>query len=248
MASPQPFPFVSSPPALSVEQMVEVDRIMVDELRIDLVQMMENAGRALARVARDRFLAGDARGKSVAILAGSGGNGGGALVCARNLLNWGAGVHLALVKPVAGYGGVPGHQAKILGHMGQRLDEAHDDMPPKAVNLVVDGLIGYSLAGAPHGRLATLIRWANGAGAPVLSLDVPSGVDATTGEVHDPAVRATATVTLALPKQGLAKRTARGHVGELYLADIGVPPSVYQKLGLAIESPFERADVVRIGR
>ncbi len=246
MAHTQPFPSVPSPPTLSVDQMIEVDRIMVEELRIDLVQMMENAGRALARVARDRFLAGDARGKSVAILAGSGGNGGGALVCARNLLNWGAEVHLALVKPVGAYGGVPGHQAKILDRMGHRLDEAHNDMPPKAVDLVVDGLIGYSLAGAPHGRLATLIRWANEAGAPVLALDVPSGVDATTGEAHDPAVRATATVTLALPKHGLTKREARGHVGELYLADIGVPPSVYQQLGLAIESPFERADVVRV--
>ncbi len=246
MAHTQPFPSVPSPPTLSVDQMIEVDRIMVEELRIDLVQMMENAGRALARVARDRFLAGDARGKSVAILAGSGGNGGGALVCARNLLNWGAEVHLALVKPVGAYGGVPGHQAKILDRMGHRLDEAHNDMPPKAVDLVVDGLIGYSLAGAPHGRLATLIRWANEAGAPVLALDVPSGVDATTGEAHDPAVHATATVTLALPKHGLTKRKARGHVGELYLADIGVPPSVYQQLGLAIESPFEGADVVRV--
>ncbi len=248
MPSPQPFPFVASLPTLSAAQMLEVDRIVVDELGIDMVQMMEAAGRALARVARDRFLAGDSRGKSVSVLAGSGGNGGGALVCARNLLNWGAEVHCALVRPVGHYGGVPAHQAKILGHMGHRLDEAHSDMPSKEVDLVVDGLIGYSLAGAPHGRLATLIRWANQAGAPVLSLDVPSGVDPTTGQVHDPAVRATATVTLALPKQGLAKRAARGNVGELYLADIGVPPSVYQQLGLAIESPFGRADVVRVGR
>jgi NAD(P)H-hydrate epimerase len=248
MPSPQPFPVVPSPPTLSVAQMIEVDRIMIDELGIDLVQMMELAGRALARVARDRFLAGDATGKSVAILAGAGGNGGGALVGARDLLNWGAEVHCALVRPVGHYGGVPSHQAKILNHMGHQLDEAHRDMPPKEVDLVVDGLIGYSLAGAPHGRLATLIRWANEAGVPVLSLDVPSGVDATTGQVHDPAVRATATVTLALPKQGLTNRAARGYVGELYLADIGVPPSVYPKLGLAIESPFGESDVVRVGR
>ena len=248
MASPKSFPSVPSPPALTVDQMMEVDRLMVDDLRIDLVQMMENAGRALARVARDRFLAGDARGKSVAILAGSGGNGGGALVCARNLLNWGAEVHVALAKPVGAYGGVPSHQAKILDHMGCRLEEADSDMPPKGVDLVVDGLIGYSLEGAPHERLATLIRWANEEDAPVLSLDVPSGIDATTGEVHDPAVRATATVTLALPKQGLTSRAAKGHVGDLYLADIGVPPSVYERLGLAVESPFERADIVRVGR
>jgi len=228
--------------------MFEVDRIMVDELGIDLVQMMELAGRALARVARVRFLAGDARGKSVAILAGAGGNGGGALVCARDLLNWGAEVHCALVRPVSHYGGVPAHQAKILGHMGHRLDEAHSEMPPKRVDLVIDGLIGYSLAGAPHGRLATLIRWANEAEAPVLSLDVPSGVDATTGQAHDPAVHATATLTLALPKQGFTNRAAKGYVGELYLADIGVPPSVYPRLALAIESPFGESDIVKIGR
>lgn len=248
MPSSQSFPFVPSPPTLSATQMLEVDRIMVDELGIDMVQMMESAGRALARVARDRFLAGDSQGKSVAVLAGAGGNGGGALVCARDLLNWGAEVHFALVRPVGHYGGVPAHQAKILGHMGHRLDEAHQDMPPKAVDLVVDGLIGYSLAGAPHGRLATLIRWANEVGVPVLSLDVPSGVDPTTGHVHDPAVRATATVTLALPKQGLTNRVAKGHVGELYLADIGVPPSVYPRLGLAIESPFHEGDIVRLGK
>ena len=248
MSSPQPFPFVPSPPTLTAAQMIEVDRIVVDELGIDMVQMMEAAGRALARVARGRFLAGDSRGKSVAVLAGSGGNGGGALVCARNLLNWGAEVHCALVRPVGHYGGVPSHQARILGHMGHRLDDAHQDMPPKEVDLVIDGLVGYSLAGAPHGRLATLIRWANEAGPPVLSLDVPSGVDPTNGQVHDPAVRASATVTLALPKQGLTNRVARGHVGELYLADIGVPPTVYPRLGLAIESPFGLGDIVRVGK
>ena len=248
MTATKSFPVAPMPPTLSVAQMVEVDRIMVDELGIDLVQMMELAGRALARVARDRFLGGDCRGKSVVVLAGAGGNGGGALVCARDLLNWGAEVHCALVRPVGHYGGVPAHQAKILGHMGHGLDDSHSDMPPKEVDLVVDGLIGYSLSGAPHGRLATLVRWANEAGPPVLSLDVPSGVDATTGHAHDPAVRATATVTLALPKQGFTNRVAKGYVGELYLADIGVPPSVYPKLGLAIESPFGLSDIVRVGR
>lgn len=70
-------------PYLTTEQMREVDRLMVEELGIELIQMMENAGRSLAEVARKRFLAGDAAGARVEVLVGPGGNGGGALVCAR---------------------------------------------------------------------------------------------------------------------------------------------------------------------
>lgn len=93
-----------------------------------------------------------------------------------------------------------------------------------------------------------LIDWANRAAAPVLALDVPSGLDATSGTVWEPCIRATATMTLALPKRGLLAPGARGAVGELYLADIGVPPQLYARppLGLAVASPFGAADVVRI--
>ncbi len=75
-------------PAVSVEQMREVDRVMVEELGIELQQMMENAGRALARRARV-MLGGDAAGQRVTVLAGSGGNGGGGMVAARRLSIWG---------------------------------------------------------------------------------------------------------------------------------------------------------------
>jgi len=83
--------------------------------------------------------------------------------------------------------------------------------------------------------------------SPVLSLDLPSGIDAGSGEVFDPAVRATATLTLALPKNGL--RTADGCVGELYLADIGVPPSLYTSPSLALPPVgplFATGDIVRL--
>ncbi len=86
-------------PYLTTQQMVEVDRVMVEDFRIELMQMMENAGRNLALLAGKRFLDGDPSGKRVAILAGSGGNGGGALVCARHLHNWGGGVQVLLAKP-----------------------------------------------------------------------------------------------------------------------------------------------------
>ena len=74
---------------IDTPQMIEVDRLMIEEYHIELIQMMENAGRCLAIVARDVFLDNDPENKSICILAGTGGNGGGALVCARRLSNWG---------------------------------------------------------------------------------------------------------------------------------------------------------------
>ncbi len=109
----------------------------------------------------------------------------------------------------------------------------------------MDGLIGYSLSGAPYGSAAEMIRWANGQPAPILALDTPLGPDTATGEVFEPAVRAAATLTLALPKKGL--RSRREYVGELYLGDISVPPALYgQVLGLEVGPLFAESDLVRL--
>ena len=115
-------------------------------------------------------------------------------------------------------------------------------------DLVVDGLIGYSLSGAPRDAAADLIRWANEQGAPVLSLDVPSGLDATTGTASSPCVRATATMTLALPKEGLRAADVGQYVGELYLADIGVPPALYAlpSIGIEVGALFAKEEVIRL--
>ena len=96
-------------------------------------------------------------------------------------------------------------------------------------------LIGYSLSGAPRGVSAGLIRAANAHTAPVLALDVPSGVDTATGAAYDPAIIAEATLTLALPKQGLQHDTAKKQVGELYLADISIPPGLYSRPPLGLD-------------
>ena len=85
-------------PYLTTEQMIEVDRAMMEDYTIGLIQMMENAGRNLAHLARERFFEGDPQGKQVIILAGTGGNGGGALVCARRLHNYGVQVQVYLSK------------------------------------------------------------------------------------------------------------------------------------------------------
>jgi NAD(P)H-hydrate epimerase len=236
-------------PWLRTEQMVEVDRAMIEDLGIELIQMMENAGRGLAHLARERFLDHDPTDTRVAVLAGPGGNGGGALVCARRLVGWGANVEVVLSRPDEAFDPVPGYQLTILRKMGVPCGAAGDSITPRSTDLVIDGLIGYNLRGAPRGASADLIRWANVQGSPVLSLDVPSGVDAGSGEVYDPAVRAAATLTLALPKTGLRSPDAGGCVGELYLADIGVPSSLYASPSLGLEVPdrlFATGDIVRL--
>lgn len=235
-------------PYLTTTQMVEVDRAMMEDFRIDLIQMMENAGRNLAHLARVRFFEGDPRSRRVVTLAGSGGNGGGALVSARRLHNWGAAVQVVLGPNEAMMAKIPAHQLDILQRMGVPIVTASVAADLDAADLIIDGLIGYSLKGPPRGAVADLIRWANQQTAPVLALDVPSGVDTSTGKVFDPAIRATATMTLALPKEGLRASGIERQTGELYLADISVPPTLYQRppLGLSVRSLFAQEEVIRL--
>ena len=232
-----PFPGVdrNAVPAVTMDQMREVDRIMIEDLHIELMQMMENAGRNLARLGFLRFHPG-----RVVVLAGSGGNGGGGLVAARHLTNWGVAVSVVLGKERDGLDAVPAHQLDVLDRMGVPvLDE------PVPADLVVDALIGYSLRGDPRGRAAELIEWTGEQAAPVLSLDTPSGLDVTTGEAGTPSVSAAATLTLAAPKIGLL---AAGQVGDLYLADISVPPAVYDAFDMEMPVDlFGEDTVVRLG-
>lgn len=235
-------------PYLSTEQMIEVDRAMIEDFKIELIQMMENAGRNLAHLARTRFLGGDPRGKRVVVLAGTGGNGGGALVAARRLHNWGAEVQVYITRPASDFTPVPAHQLDSLQRMKVRIGFAADLAQQPGCDVILDGVIGYSLKGAPRGSAAELIRWANRQEAPILALDAPSGVDATTGTAYDPTIRATATMTLALPKQGFLAPSISAQLGELYVADISVPPSLYAEpaLGLSIGPLFAQEDIVRL--
>ncbi|MEE9599962.1 MAG: NAD(P)H-hydrate epimerase [Anaerolineales bacterium] len=234
-------------PYLSAEQMVEVDRLMVEEYGIKLIQMMENAGRHLAVLAKNRFLGGDASGKQIVIMAGSGGNGGGALVCARNLLNWGAEVSVYLTREVDLLKGTIKHQGYILQSLDVQMRVGENLSEKPHLDLIVDGIIGYSLQGAPKGRAAEMIRWANGRNTPILALDLPSGLDANTGVALDPTIRATATMTLALPKIGLQK-AQKEVVGEIYLADIGVPPGLYARppLNLHVNPLFGKDGILQL--
>lgn len=168
------------------------------------------------------------------------------MVCARWLHNRGAEVKVFTARPDLDFTPAPAHQLDILRRIGVDLSPASDLDNARRPDLVIDGVIGYSLQGAPREHAAEMIRWANWQGAPVLAMDAPSGVDTTTGVVADPAIKATATMTLALPKQGLRGPAVSTQVGELYLADIGVPPSLYAgaNLGLKVDNIFARSEII----
>lgn len=236
-------------PSINTEQMREVDRLMIEEYGIVLLQMMENAGRSLARLAG--ALTGTAA-PDILVLAGKGGNGSGGMVAARHLHNMGRGVRVLLAASRDDLAGAPAHQADILRRMGVEMTWA-EESPVEALaeaaaraNLIIDAVIGYSLAGPPSGTAADLIALATDSGRPILSLDVPSGVDAGTGQIYEPSVRAAATLTLALPKTGFAAPSAHARLGDLYLADIGVPPGLYRRLGLKVGPLFAEGDTVAL--
>lgn len=194
---------------MTVDQMRELDRLAV-EAGLALPVMMENAGRSLAQVA-DAFWDGERR---VDVLAGVGGNGGGVAVAARHLANrgWQVTVHLA---PTGTLGDVTACQVELVRLAGATVTNEL----PDGSGLVVDGLLGYGLSGAPREEQARLIDSVGG--RPTVALDVPSGLELQTAVLHDPAIHADVTLTLAAPKHAL--RDADVAVGMLLLADIGVP-------------------------
>jgi NAD(P)H-hydrate epimerase len=235
---------------ITIAQMREVDRLMVESYGIALLQMMENAGRSLAAVAR-AHLGGTVTGTRVVVLTGTGNNGGGGLVAARHLANAGAEVRVALSQPPPLPGTVPEHQRQALERMG--IAGSDRAIAPETLSallaqadLVLDSLIGYSLHGAPREPAASMIRAANAARASRLALDLPSGLAGDQGIPADPTIQATRTLTLAWPKAGLFSPAARPFVGDLLLADISVPAAVYRAVGVERGTLFAAGPVVRI--
>ena len=213
--------------AYTATQVARLDRYTIEELGVDIKQLMEIAGMRSAEAALKLF----GEGKNIAILVGPGGNGGDALVCAKWLKLWGCNPMVVLSHPEEKLKPVTLHQLNIWKkYCGACTAPERSDWCwvyeriSGPVDGIIDGLLGYSLEGDPRGRSADLIRWVNDRGAPVLALDIPSGLDATTGEVHDPCIKATHTIVFGVMKVGLTKESSKEYTGEIELVDIGFPP------------------------
>ncbi len=154
------------------------------------------------------------------------------------------------MRPEDGYMGAAAHQLaiaqKLKLKLKLKLKRADQESLDDATDVIVDGMVGYSLRGRPKGTVADCIRWATAHPAPVLALDLPTGLDATTGETRGQSIKATATMTLALPKAGLAVMGAEEFTGALYLADIGVPEVVYRRMGFDVGPIFSGSDLLRL--
>jgi NAD(P)H-hydrate epimerase len=219
-------------------QMREIDRVAVEEFHLGILQMMENAGRNLATHA----LLMKPAGGLITVVAGAGGNGGGVLCCARHLHNHGIPVQCVLDRDPNLLTGAARQQLDSLMAAGIAvlIAEQSEEVIQRSV-LIIDGLIGYGLQGEPRSMIARLIEMCNQSDAMILSNDIPSGIDATIGEAHGPYIHADRTLTLAAPKTGLP----RDH-GEIYLADIGIPPEVFEQVGVPFQPPWKDQYWVRL--
>ncbi|HCJ10106.1 MAG TPA: bifunctional ADP-dependent NAD(P)H-hydrate dehydratase/NAD(P)H-hydrate epimerase [Clostridiales bacterium] len=223
-------------------EMREADRLAV-EAGVPSLILMENAGRAVARLAT-RLLEEVPPGRrgSLLVLAGKGNNGGDGLVAARLLAGLGLPVEVVLAGSEDSFTGDALTNLRALEAQGlvrprvfgRELEGPAFSALVKEAAVVVDALLGTGVSGAPREPVATLISLLGAVPeACVLAVDLPSGLDADTGRAPGQAVRARATVTFGGVKLGLALPGAAAFTGRLYLADIGLPPSCLERAGRA---------------
>lgn len=209
---------------VTAQEMAAMDRHAVAQLKIPSALLMENAGRGVADIAL-RMLA-QPTGKIVHIYCGSGNNGGDGYVAARHLLNHGAIVSTYILATPDKITGEALMNLKILNYMGHK---PHFGALPHAAehpDLVIDAMLGTGVKGELRGLYAKAVEYINDQKAPVLAVDIPSGVNADTGEVVGPAIKATITATMALPKRGLLFSPGREYAGEIQIIDISMPASI----------------------
>lgn len=220
---------------LSAIQARELDRIAISEVGISEDALMESAGQAVALAMGREW--NDLRGKRVAILCGKGNNGADGMVAARHLLNEGMSVGVVIASTEADLKGAAKRQADILGKLGLQLTFAHDNAGlqlAKAVfmsaDCIVDALYGTGFKGAVTDFPAALLIAMNATGKPVVSVDLPSGMDADTGAVRGACAYAALTVSFGLAKLGLALQPGKSFCGKLVVADIGIPLSLVSRM------------------
>ena len=230
-------------PGITKEQMVEVDRIMVKELHVPVELMMEHAGLNLARLAI-RFR----RFKPIEylVVVGSGNNGGGGLVAARRLHNWNLPVEVWLPKGEDALRSIPREQLNRARAVGVAIYEGKPKASKDPEACILDAYIGYGYSKRGDSVTSEVFSYL-AERSNVISLDVPSGLDVTTG-VSDSGLLPKATLTLAFPKIGLLRALEKTS-SVLYVADIGVPSSIYkERLGIEWNSPFDLMSLSKLDR
>ena len=223
--------------ALTAEQMRQADMRTVEDVGVPPLLLMESAGRAVADLARDFVDDLDGDPIRVAVVAGPGNNGADALVAARYLMQLGYEPDLYLAAKADDCNELCRTQLDIMEGLGASISFLREQSPEffrsglRSAALIIDGLLGTGSSGPLRDQYRTWVNEINIADREVIAVDIPTGVDASTGMVPGPAVTATATVTMAAPKVGMLLYPAATYVGELWVAHIGIPPSILADVG-----------------
>ena len=217
-------------------QMAEIDRRTIDSGVATGAQLMERAGARVVEVIHEEWEGLDKL--NVVVVCGKGNNGGDGFVVSRLLQSKGACPRTFLTATADQVRGDAAHHLELLQSHGGNLEPlaTDDDIAGfeaalQEAELVVDALLGTGVKGAPRPDLAGVIERVGACGLPVISVDLPSGVDADTGRVPGACVRAAITVTFGLTKVGQMFFPGRDHCGVLRLVDIGFPDSAIEPLG-----------------
>ena len=228
---------------VSISRMKELDRRTIEDIGIASIILMENAGRSVSEAAIDTL--GDATGKKIAVFCGIGNNGGDGFVAARYLARQGITVNIYIVGEKKRINRDPLVNLRILEKMGVRVEEVLDSAPLalrsnnksrdilqareasregryRDVDLIIDAIFGVGLKGEVKEPVRSIIRHLNETRIPIISVDVPSGLDADTGEVLGETIRAKKTVTMQYPKKGFNLNKGPGYCGEITPVDIGI--------------------------
>jgi NAD(P)H-hydrate epimerase len=217
----------------------QADKQASSRFGIEPIQLMEVAGWQIARVVDD--FVGGVRGKRVIVVAGSGNNGGDALVAARFLHQRGAHVR-ASVLPARDSNSLAARHERTVQGLGIATLEAPQGVDPSA-DVLVDGLFGIGIRLPLRDPAPRIIEAMNASRVPIVAVDVPSGLDADTGAGSESAVRASATITLVAPKPGLRGAT---NAGRILVADIGMPVAVFSSERAALAALYQIGDVVEL--
>ena len=226
---------------LTGREMASLDARAQADYGLPGLVLMENAGREVAAAIRARF--GSAA--RVGILCGPGNNGGDGFVAGRHLSLQGHQVEIWLAADEGDYRGDALINLQIARALGLNIARAPQGEPAvflsslRRCEVIVDALFGTGFHGAPRPQAAALIRLVNESGRPVMSVDIPSGVEADTGAVHGDAVRAASTVTFALPKLGCLLYPGAGYCGTLSVVPISLPTGPAAEILRYLTEPAE---------
>ncbi|HBC93842.1 MAG TPA: NAD(P)H-hydrate epimerase, partial [Pelotomaculum sp.] len=221
---------------VTAEEMKALERTAIEDYGISGLVLMENAGRHVVEVVQQ--VLGEVRDKTVTVFIGKGNNGGDGLVVARHLLNMGAVVKLLALANIEEISGDAAINLEIWRKMEQKIYSLqHGDginivrLILMNTDLIVDAIYGTGFKGKIGEKAGRIIEVLNGSGKPIVAVDIPSGLEADSGRVNGPCIRADHTVAFGLPKLGLILEPGAEYAGNLHVVDISIPSGLVEKDG-----------------